>query len=109
MQSVTTERNVQFTADFTTVYTLPRPVHDPPPTSPVQSIPPLQAQLLAPQTPPTSLLEWTQPPLVMSSGEEEVEVEGELDKDEPPSVQKQKGHKGRGDKGLPMQPTHKSV
>jgi hypothetical protein len=33
MQSVTTERNVWFTADFTTVYTLPRPVHDLLPTS----------------------------------------------------------------------------
>ena len=43
------------------------------------------------------------------SGEEEVKVEGELDEDEPPSVQKQKGPKGRGSKGLPMQPTHQSA
>jgi hypothetical protein len=45
----------------------------------------------------------------MSSGEEEVEVKGKLDKDEPPSVQKQKGHEGRGDKGPPMQPTCQSA
>jgi transposase InsO family protein len=38
--SVTMERNVQFTADFTTVYTSPRPVHNQPPTSLVQSTPP---------------------------------------------------------------------
>jgi hypothetical protein len=77
--SVTAERNVRFTADFTIVYTLPRPVLDLLPTSLVQSAPPLQAQPLASQTPPTS------PPATLS-GEEEVEVEGELDEDELPSV-----------------------
>jgi hypothetical protein len=45
----------------------------------------------------------------MSSSKEEVKVEGELDEDEPPSVRKQKGRKGRGDKGPPMQPTHQSA
>ena len=38
--SVTVERNVWFTANFTTVYTLPRPMHNQPPTSPVQGTPP---------------------------------------------------------------------
>jgi hypothetical protein len=86
-RSVTTERNVWFTADFSTVYTLPGPVHDPLPTSPAQSTPPLQAQHLAPQTPPASPPEQMQPPPpAMSSSEEEVEVEGKLNEDKPPSV-----------------------
>jgi hypothetical protein len=45
----------------------------------------------------------------MSSGEEEVKVKGKLDQDGVPSVQKQKGHKGRGDKGPPTQPMHQSA
>jgi Reverse transcriptase (RNA-dependent DNA polymerase) len=45
----------------------------------------------------------------MLSGEEEVEVKGELDEDKLPSVWKQKGHKGRGDKGPPAQPMHQST
>jgi hypothetical protein len=86
MQSVTMERNVQFTADFTTVYTLPGPVHNPLPTSLVQTTPPPWAQPLAPQTPPTSLPEQMQPPPATSSGKEEVKVKVKLDEDEPPSV-----------------------
>src|SRR6267142_4337922 len=34
MQSVTTERNIRFTADFTTVYTSPGPIQDLPLISP---------------------------------------------------------------------------
>jgi hypothetical protein len=109
MCSVTVERNVQFTANLITVYTLPGPMHDPLPTSPVQSALPLQAQLLAPQTPPASLLEWTQPPPATSSGEEEIEVKGKLDEDKLFSVQKQKGRKGRANKGPPAQPMHQSA
>jgi hypothetical protein len=109
--SVTVERNVWFTADSTTVYTLPRPAHDLLPTSLAQSAPAPQAQPLALQTPPASLLEQTQPPppLATSSGEEEVKVEGELDEDEPPLVRKQKGRKGRGNKGPPVQPMCQST
>jgi transposase InsO family protein len=51
MQSVTAERNVRFTADFTTVYTLPGPVHNQPPTSPVQSaLPPADTTASSPDT-----------------------------------------------------------
>jgi Reverse transcriptase (RNA-dependent DNA polymerase) len=49
------------------------------------------------------------PPPVTLSGKKEVEVEGKLNEDEPPLVQKQKGCKGRGNKGPPMQPTHQSA
>jgi Reverse transcriptase (RNA-dependent DNA polymerase) len=45
----------------------------------------------------------------MSSGKEEVKVKGELDEDKPPLVRKQKGCKGRGDKGPPMQPMCQSA
>jgi hypothetical protein len=89
MQSVTTERNVRFTADFMTVYTSPGPMHNQLLTSPVQSMPPQHTQPLVPQTvqtPPASLPQHLQLPPAMSSGEEEVEVEGKLNKDELPSV-----------------------
>jgi len=47
-RSVTTERNVRFTADFTTVYTSPGPIQDLPPATPA----PNPISQLAPQTAP---------------------------------------------------------
>jgi hypothetical protein len=48
-------------------------------------------------------------PPVTLSGKKEVKVEGELDEDQLPLVQKQKGCKGRGNKGPPAQPMHQSA
>src|SRR6266850_4601674 len=111
-QSVTAERNVRFTADFTTVYTSPRLIQDLPPTSPALnpiSQPALQA---APQTP---LAQSSQPPQrpqlppATSSGEEEVKVEDKLEDSDLPTPATPKVHKSKATKPSPAQPTRQSA
>src|SRR6266850_1926582 len=52
MRSITMERNVRFTADFTTVYTLPGPIQDLPPITSTPNAISQPTPQAAPQTPP---------------------------------------------------------
>jgi len=108
MQSITAERNVRFTADFTTVYTSPRPVHNQQlaavalsvASQPVQQATPVQQP--QPSQPP-------QLPSAMSSREEEVEVEDKLKDSNLPAPSTLKVCKGKATKAPPTQPTHQSA
>src|SRR6267142_6515317 len=112
MWSVTAERNVRFTADFTTVYTLPRPIQDLPPATPAPnpiSQPALQVVLQTPPAQSSQPPQRPQPPLATSSGEEEVKVEDKLEDSNSPTPATLKARKSKAAKPPPAQPTHQSV
>src|SRR5487761_336488 len=97
-RSVSVERNIRFTADYTTVIASPPPLKSPTPQTPPALPGPSQQAAPAPAA---------QPPPATDSGEEEVEVEDELD-EEPPSKSAPRKRKGKAP-AQAVQPTRQST
>ena len=121
---VTAERNVRFTTEFTTVYTsapplgitpataVPPQAISAPPTVPTQSAGSQSAPQPLPDQPQPAAMPVEKPPPATDSGEEEIEVEDELEEEAatpPPPTRKGKAAAKKAAPAQAAQPTRQSA